>query len=312
MFDILKQRRHFFYCACLVFSHFICSGLAQGADPVSKAKASKLTSIKVADSKSEKVTSISINASHFFGMQDDIEPETSVEVDTSFRFSESHRMGLNLSAVKYYDIPKGEEEWLLADPNLNYRYTIISQETWKNSKFGPTLALASGLSIPVSESSRINDIITRLGLSLPIEYKAESQNLFLSLTPRFLYYFNRYKTAPTEIGDDGGQPLRKTNVGVAGLISWQALKFLTFDIFGRYSQIRFESIELANRINNSEILPVQHFYTFDLSLAVKLEEQAKIRFGYTKEDPVEQNGGVKIVAYDELTAKIYAGAELAF
>lgn len=312
MFDILKRRRHFFCSLSLVCSNFICSALAQGANAESKEKASKLTSVKIADSKKETAANVSIKASHFFGMQDDIKPETSMEVATGFKFSDSHSIGISLSAVKYYDIPKDEEEWLLADPIVGYRYTIISQEAWKNGKFGPTLALAPSLSIPVSENSQINDLITRFGLALPIEYKTENQNLFFSLTPRFLYYFNRYKTTPTEPGDAGGQPLRKSNISIAGLVSWQALKFLSFDIFGRYGQVRYESIELANRVNSGEILPVQHIYAFDLSLAVTLQEQAKIRFGYTKEDPVEQNGGVQILAYDELTAKIYAGAELAF
>lgn len=241
---------------------------------------------------SEKTWKIFATMDHYFGVREDSDTVGAFYFIGSNRFSWGS-LQVFQPVIKYYEINPGQQEVQAADTALRFFSNPMSFiDSWS---FRYTL----GTTLPVSEFSRDQGVITKPGLTGIFETSAGKA--YFSVRPFVRGFVNQYTTTVTDEGAGFPRPLRQWMAGGSLLGVYSFTKKLSTAASLRYARIGYEQAIARNEqptLSNSDFRT--HQYTMDLSLNAQLIPGFwSITTGYSIDSMVERYGGIEFVAYDQ-------------
>jgi hypothetical protein len=263
------------------------------------------SSDKQSDAKKQKAkeaSPYSASLTHFAGFRGDVDPFTVGSLGYRRKLGR-WTIGLSQAFTKYYVINDGESELKLADTNL-------SASTSLDGNFGFSHGLAISLTLPVSEFSSEQNVITALrgGFSSSRSFYGDKVNY--ALTPSFRYFFNQYTTTRSGQGDNGGSPLRHYMMSIEQSLSYKLLPRLNLGLIVTYQQIFYEDIGYRNRVSTASTdALLSEAYSIDLSAVYEVRDNLSVGGGYSQGDNFERTYGIQeFYLFDQYTTQVYLTA----
>lgn len=239
---------------------------------------------------------------HYAGFRGDVDPITVGSLSYQ-RKIENIKVGLSQAFTKYYVINEGESELKLAD-------TTLSASTSFDGKYGISHGVSLSLTLPVSEFSREQNVITATRVGLSSSRSFWSGRLNYTITPGFRYFFNQFTTTRSNSGDGGGNPLRHYMMNIDQSLSYKLLTKLSLSVFLSYQQIFYEDIGYRNRVSiaSSDAL-LSEAYSIDLSASYLIRENLSAGLGYSQGDNFERTYGIQeFYIFDQYSTQLYLTA----
>lgn len=232
--------------------------------------------------------SYSVSLSHFAGFEAIVEPLTSLSFSAGYKFGE-HSFSVSQDVDKYYFVdPKGAT-FVQEDTSLGYSRPLAQKP------FASTLKAGVSATVPISEYSRIQGVLTKIRLSVSGAKDFMDGKLSLNLGTFFRYQLNRFQTTVTS-PSGGGQPMPWIQYGVSMDVSYQIHEKWSLSASNSYSELWFEKTERGDR--DPEYLP-QHPYNFDFSVNYAPEPPINVGCGYSYGSRFEQAGRFDFVLFDQ-------------
>ena len=243
-----------------------------------------------------------ISATHVMGFTDTSDPVTEFSIRGSWTPKLGNSFSLIQPMTKLYVISPDNNEFLLLDTIINYSRSLTTS----------TSAIV-GLSLPVSEFSQSQGVITKPSLKVRYLSKDILDGFSLSVTPAIIYYVNQYQTTISKDGAGGGKPLRQMTAGVSLVGTYRFTHTLSLSLMAGWSRIFYEEIDLKNADTDSSETNIPDLtYVYDLSLTYALNESLSIAGGLSHGDRVEKYGGIEINAFDPYITQWYLSTALTF
>ncbi len=251
--------------------------------------------------------SLDISLLHYRGMESAAEDSTIFSPTLFFKLSERTRWGITQTMTKLYLVDPGQKEVQSADTLFSYQH-LFWRDVW-----GLNWTLKAQATLPISEYSRDHEVLTKPYLGIVWVKGFFDQKLNVSLNPYARYYVNKFTTTATEAGAGGGDPLRRSDLGVVGTVSLSLARGISFLASLQYQENYYEGIGKKNRDTvNADKLPLSHNYSFDIEAAVQVSRWWSVIVGYGQADQVERSGGLQMVAYDPVATQVFLGTNYTF
>jgi len=264
-------------------------GLALGAE--SQQAATKLET-KV---KAERPYKAAIIAETYMGFRDENRPLTQFYIDGHYKFDDANRIRAVIPAKKRYNIASvGEDEFSFDDVFLYY-YRVLSQDFNKFKVEG-----RAGLTLPISPTSRRNDIISKPSLMVSFSRKFLNDKLSLSYRPYVSHYMNTYTHT---VGPGGGTPLPKFSLGHWLVGEYRPVKEVSLgtQLHGAFLIDHANGNAEGNPNNGSRW---RGTYDFEFYAGYDFTESVGGRIGFLQSDKFTQNGRYEVNIYDAGTSMV--------
>lgn len=242
---------------------------------------------------------------HYFGVKENSETIGAFYFIGSNRFSWGSLQVLQ-PVIKYYELNPGQQEVQSADTVLRYFSNPMSFiDNW-------TFRFTAGSTLPVSEFSRDQGVITKPGITGIFETSAGKA--YFSVRPFVRGYVNQYTTTLTDEGAGVPRLLRRWMAGGSLLGVYSFTNRLSSAASLRYARIGYEQGVAVNEdptLTNSDFRT--HQYTMDLSLSAQLIPRLwTVTTGYSIDSMVERYGGLEFTAYDQEISIYYLSTTATF
>ena len=170
------------------------------------------------------------------------------------------------------------------------------------------------LTLPISEFSRMQGVVSKPKVSFSLGRSFFNDSLNYSLSPSAQYFFNRYKTTKSSVGDGGGTPLRQYMLKLSQSLSYSPLEDFTLSGSVAYVQINYEDLGLENRVSTTQKRALsQENYELDFSASYSLTEKVSLALGYGQSDTFERTfGSQEFYLFDEFSTQFYVSASSSF
>ena len=268
--------------------------MAAGISPAALAQNAAVEAQSTAKIKkgAQKTWRIFTTMDHYFGVREDSETIGAFYFIGSNRFSWGS-LQVFQPVIKYYELNPGQQEIQAADSALRFFSNPMSFiDNW-------TFRYTLGTTLPVSEFSRDQGVITKPGLTAIFE--TSMGKAYFSVRPFVRGYINQFTTTITDEGAGTPRPLRQWMAGGSLLGVYSFTNRLSTAASLRYARIGYEQAVARNAqptLSNSDFRT--HQYTMDLSLNAQIIPRLwSITTGYSIDSMVERYGGIEVVAYDQ-------------
>lgn len=239
--------------------------------------------------------SASFSADHLMPTNDNFDPRTDFMFSGSFKFNSQNSAQLQQTFSKLYIKDRTQQEWPVDDTILYYIRTLESKP------YDSTLKWRLGATLPISETSTRNALITNQSLAFIMEKRFFDNNLTLRLTPSARKFWNKYTTTID------GRPLK----AAAAAIGFTAIYSVT------------DSLSLTGAANatNTWIEKTQYTqgeqsqdasYNFSLSASYDLSNSVSFSLGYSQADSTMREGRYAVYAYDPQITEMTLGLSYSF
>lgn len=291
---------------CLIFG-LAGNALAQQSEETKseQGQSDSSSTVEQGDTKKQEAKAplpYSVSLTHFTGFRGDVDPLTVGSLGYRHKFGR-WAVGLSQAFTKYYVIDEGDSELKFADTNL-------SASTSLDGKFGFSHSLAVSLTIPVSEFSREQNVITALRGSISSSRSFFGDKLGYTITPSFRYFLNQYTTTRSGPGDNGGSPLRHYMMSIEQSLGYKLKPKLNLGLAVTYQQIFYEDIGYRNRVSTASTdALLSEAYSIDLSAIYEIRKNISVGFGYSQGDNFERTYGIQeFYIFDQYTTQFYLTA----
>jgi opacity protein-like surface antigen len=198
-------------------------------------------------------------------------------------------------ATKFFLINRDDEEVSVSDTSLSY-----SKQNWF-SAWEQKVSLSVGFTLPISEYSRTNGILSQSRVSIPIGLTVLEAPFSLSLSPGASYNFNFYKT--TKSGrDDGGIPLAHYRLGLSVSLGYSVNDQLSLGLSSGVSNTFYEK----SSFSDAGRLPSQG-YSLSFGANYQLMEQLSGDIGYSYGSTINRSFQEDFYLYDEQSSTVSLG-----
>ncbi len=251
--------------------------------------------------------SYSAAAVHYYGFRGDVDPFTVVELGANWKV-DHYTLAISQSLTKYYFVNSGDAEVQAADTVLTANRELSHQYYgFKGSSFFI-------LTLPVSEFSRDQGVITKSRLGAIFSREFFDKTLKYSIGGGFQYNWNRYTSTRTGTGEGGGRPLRHYTYSIDNSASYKLIDKLSADAAISYIQVYYQDIGYRNRQSTASAdALLNNNYSIGLGLSYELNEHLSLSGGYSQSDVVEKTGGVReAYLFDAYTTQWYVGLSSSF
>ncbi|MFC2074795.1 hypothetical protein ACFLRA_00805 [Bdellovibrionota bacterium] len=267
-----------------------------------------------------------LSTAHNMGFAgEDIDNSTDFELVGKVKLSDKHSLKVVQQATKLYEVPEGDKDFAFVDTSL-YHYMKLSDG----------LSLRSGITIPVSEASQEEDIITKPNVMLTATKSFMDNKLLLMFSPFFKYHWNKYNTTT------GGSPLPFATLGKQLVGTYQLLPKLGYtgvfvgssslynnkekpipsvgllmDNTLAYSFTDQFSANVGYAHSTSVKLketddPAMASYQFKAGVAYALSDTFSTNFGISHGESYERGEKHKIIIFDPDKASVSFGLDISF
>lgn len=235
--------------------------------------------------KNQNKYNILLNATHVAGYNESIDPITSLSVTGTMKVYKNLTLGITQPFTKAYVKNEGEDEFLYHDTIISASYTPNYNFLGWNNNYTATLTL------PISEASRDQDVITTAGITPSFSKNAFEDKISLVFAPTFRYYWNEYTTTRTNRGDNGGNPMPiyKWGLSFSGAYSIDKVFSLLCSI--GYSELQYHHADKDD--------PTDGGYKVSMIVNAKANEDLSISIGHTHGDTMELTKDSRVYLYDK-------------
>lgn len=211
----------------------------------------------------------------------------------------------NQSANKvYYVADSNEPEVIFADTQFGVLRVF-------RDVLSGTLQLRTFLTLPVSELSQRNGLITRPDFRFRNTWFFLDRKLTLSAGAEFMLYMNRYTTTYTGPGDEGmGAPLPLFRTSIQTLMSYNFNDRLSVSSYAFYIDRQFESLGPSTPSGNGN--SSNHDFWAGVSLNYSFDNNWVGTVSYDHSNTLEQNGNVDFYAFDAVSSQWSLGVNYIF
>ena len=284
----------------IILSASLVAGFAASAVPVENKKDSVPGFLP---------SSYSASLSHYLGARDDSDPLTSIVFSAGWK-SGDWSGSITQPFSKYYVVNSGEDEVRPSDSILGVSRKLdllpFAPEWSSKGRFSLTL--------PVSEFSRMQGVVSKPKVSLSLGRSFFNEALNYSLAPSVQYFFNRYKTTKSSVGDGGGTPLRQYMFKLSQSLTYSPIDDVSLSGSISYVQTNYEDLGFENRTSTTQDRALsQENYELDFSASYSLTEKLSLALGYGQSDKFERTyGSQEFYLFDEFTTQFYVSAASTF
>lgn len=254
----------------------------------------------------DKPMSATLSAEHYMGFRADVGDFTQFLFDGSYEWprktSENsgkpdhpQRLRLIQGATKFYEVAQFEPQFRVEDTQLFYYYRFT--DDFYTTTFGTRI----GATIPLSDASRNDGIVTKASLMLTFSKKFLDNRLTLALWPYFRYQFNQYST-----GADG-LPLKRVGWGTTFVTryDWMPEKLFTA-VFIEPSAGQTEEGPTSTQSTFTSDFSLEAYTTYEFN------ETFAARLGYVHSEGAFKEGRYEINLFDELASYFYLATDVSF
>lgn len=244
----------------------------------------------------------SLSAIHLQGFRAETDPVTRLTLGLTWNVR-GHALSLVQPSVKLYRVADDDPEFLLADTEL--RFTPQLDVDWAGWK-----PLASTtVSLPVSEASQRNSVVTKADLLLGVTRKFLGDTLTYTAATGLRYFVNEYQTTDTSRGSGGGRALPLTRWSLTQSLAYQVNDKLSLTADGSYQITRFEDADMRNvgsTLQSEDGYPVDG-YSYSVSANYQWNEGIVTSLGYAQEEEFARTLETRrFYVYDEYATVWYA------
>lgn len=193
-------------------------------------------------------------------------------------------LSLRLGVLKNLIIEPGQDETELLDTTISLSSSFES------------ISWSLGVTLPTSKRSQDIDRIGTVHANTSWNFR--TGGFSLSGGPKLSYYFNRFTSTPTDVGDNGGQMLRKYKAGIGANMSYSLNEFASFSAGGAYSEVKMEELGLFSPYvieeNDASNFQWEHYASASLSWNKNLSTSLT----YSLADYLDRYQGQRLYLYD--------------
>jgi hypothetical protein len=211
----------------------------------------------------------------------------------------------NQSANKvYYIADSNEPELIFAD--TQFGVLRVFKDILKGN-----LQVRGFLTLPVSELSQRNGLITRPDFRFRNTWFFMDRKLSFSAGAELMLYMNRYTTTYTGPGDEGmGAPLPLFRTSFQTLLSYSLNDSLSVSSYAFYIDRQFES--LGPSTPNGNGTSSNHDVWAGISVNYSFDNNWVGTVSYDHSNTLEQNGNVDFYAFDAVSSQWSIGVNYIF
>lgn len=204
----------------------------------------------------------------------------------------------------YYLNDSSEDEFLFFD-------TWLGAQKSGNSPLNGRYQFRTRFTLPVSEFSIRNDVITKPDLRLRNSWSFLDKKLTLTLGAEVIFYVNRFTTTQTGPQDGGlGMPLPLVRYAAQSLLSYSITPRLMATTYAFYVRREFETLGPDNFVSDGNV-PLHDFW-YGVSLDYQLRSRLGVYAAMDHSNTLEQNGGVEFYMFDPVTTQWSVGVNYTF
>jgi len=292
-----------------LFRHLTLVTVLSSFATISAGSVPPTSGLQISDSavKAGAPASYSVSATHYYGFRQDIDPLSVVNLGARWNLG-SMKLGLSQSFTKLYFVAPGDQEIQAADTAIS-----LSRELPEFID-GFTPGLFFGATLPVSEYSRLQGVISRPNLALSMSRPLWNEQTTFAFGASGTYHINRYKTTRTGLGAGGGKPMRQYSYSFDSSLRTEWNKAWSASAAVSYVRIALSDVGFVSRgSESSRDRLLNANYSVNLALGYEVMPQLTVNGGYSQSDLVEKTGGVtEAYLFDEYTTQWYMGLASSF
>jgi hypothetical protein len=228
---------------------------------------------------------------HIPKIRKDQEDTSEILTRADYTFNSRHRVRLEQFFTKYYTVYNNENELKPGDTGLSHYYTI------PYNPYGLNMLWRSSLTLPISNNSVRDDLITKMSGSLIATKGFFNNKLLTFFVPYASYYWYEYALSKS------GRNLPWYTLGA----SVSALYFITPSL-SLYSGFGYTTDTLRqSQFDQAPSQIVNGNYQFDLSLSYQFNNQLSSSLSYFQGNNYIQNGRYEVVLFDNQNSRYSFG-----
>lgn len=246
------------------------------------------------------------SATQYQGTTDLVDPFMQIGIGFTRSLSGQTSLSLHQPVTKQWIVGEDEQDVKPGDTRISLSRPLP----------GPVPLQGSlSLTLPVSEFSREQEVMSRPGAGLSTGGTIPGTRLTWSLSGGLWYQFNSWETTVTSPGAGGGQPLPHFGGSLHSGVVWQWLQNLAISLDLGYGQTWLHSISQenppgpGNRTRGDGLL--RESYSFNPAMSWTLSPALSLSCGYDNSDLVEKTAGLAeyFYQYNEEVATYYVGLQ---
>lgn len=239
-----------------------------------------------------------VDGRHLEQVDQNIDPYSEISMGVTYLNDSRLFVSLSQSIIRKQILGEGEREFNQAD-------TVVSfgKETF-GGLFGIEFGLVGSFSIPTSEASRRDDVISRTSVFLPI-VKELSSRLRIFITPYTAYNFNQFQTAEASRAG-GGVPLPWYRFGSSVAVSYKYTDQFSFRLSGSYGWVYYEQTD--DTVVDEVLREFDEPYSVSISGSYLISEAFSVNAGFIQGSLLQQGGQLEFLIFDEATSQVFLGA----
>ena len=251
----------------------------------------------------------SIGMTHYQTVRTDLDPISVIEASVSRKVGDG-TLAMAQSFVKHYVVDEGQEELEATDTRLSYSLPLDDLQV-----YGFSSSIKGGVTLPVSEFSRRNEVLTKSSLGIGLKRSFLDEDLTLNLSSTGSYQLNRYETTVTETGSGGGEPLPHLGISFAAALGYNVSEQVSVSGSGSYGLVKYQEISVENDRNQTyEDGNYAEPYSVSASISWEFKKSMTLALGYDHSSAVEKTSGMTDYFYivDDMVSTYFVGFDSAF
>ncbi len=271
------------------------------------AKAQTLDNALQASSQSAKPSRYSGFAllQHYAGFGDQRnEPSTLMFGQINYKIDKVILFANQNASKVYYVADENEPEIIFADTQVG------ALKIFKDV-LGGSLQVRAFLTLPVSELSRRNGLITRPDFRFRNNWMFFDNKLSIGLGAEAMLFVNQYTTTSTGPGDEGlGSPLPLFRTTFQSVLNYNFNSKFSLSGYAFYLNRQFEKLGPSSTFGSGNTSNNDFWYGLTFNYAYNNNWVGTLAFDHT--NTLEQNGGVDFTTFDAVTSQWSVGVNYIF
>lgn len=242
---------------------------------------------------------------HYAGFGEDVnEPSTLLFGQINYQLNKWILFAAQSANKVYYVADENEPEVVFSDTQVGVLRVI--RDVW-----GGNLQLRAFATLPVSELSRRNGLITRPDFRFRNTWMFLDNKLALGLGAEFMLFLNQYTTTFTGPTDEGaGQPMQLFRTSLQSVLSYTIDSKWSLSGYAFYIDRQFERLGPSTTFGSGDTST--HDFWYGLTANYNFNRNWVGTLAFDHANTIEQNGNVDFVFFDSQTSQWSLGVNYIF